>query len=206
MLLLRICINLFYKISRALVGPIAVMKKNGFRYVIVGGILYLLIQFYSAGDENPRNLDYAHPNPNMSSGDMAINNAIIYQDGNSAFSSDLISSMSKEELAQYSHVFYFAMNNIQNGKTHTWNFYNTHGAITPTSSFKNNYGQTCRRFKEVLKVHSIQQSIDGLACPRYAGAWCKLRPNSAPACNLGGKGGIGDWLDNAERGIRGLFK
>lgn len=127
------------------------------------------------------------------------------ENGNSVFSSDPLDSMSKQELMNYSQVFYWAMDNLADGASHEWAFYNTNGTITPLSSFDNNHGRSCRRFKEVLKVHEVQQNISGVACPQDEGGWCKLRNNSTPACGLGRKGGIGSWWQDTKYGVMNLF-
>ncbi|MCI5049670.1 MAG: hypothetical protein MRY32_04990 [Rickettsiales bacterium] len=186
----------------------ALLKKRGFGMIIGGIILFLFYQIYSAdGNPDPSNPNsFANPNPNIAPSDAAVQQTIKFENGNSAFSSNLLKRMNEAELSQYSHVFYFAMSNKKDGETHKWNFYNTHGEITPTSTFKNNYGQTCRHFKEVLKVHTIQQKITGLACPRHSGAWCKLRPNSTPVCDISGGGGFKDWINDAQRSIGDLFR
>lgn len=107
------------------------------------------------------------------------------QDGNSRFSDDLLSKMTAAELKHYSDVFYWVMSYKKEGQTHKWYFYNINGTMTPFSRFLNNHGHVCRKYKETLKVHDIKQTLDGLACERPEGGWCRLRFDSTPLCDIG---------------------
>ncbi len=123
------------------------------------------------------------------------------QDGNSKFSDDLLSQMTPQELKFYSDTFFWVMNNKKSGYPHRWAHYNIDGTITPFGVFKNNHGHSCRKFKETLKVHSTRQTLDGLACERPEGGWCRLRFDSTPLCDIGENGpglfqGISNKLNN----------
>lgn len=122
------------------------------------------------------------------------------QDGNSKFSADLLSQMTPVELKHYSDVFYWVMSYKKEGQPYKWYFYNVYGTMTPFSRFLNNHGHVCRKYKEVLKVHDIKQTLDGLACERPEGGWCRLRFDSTPLCDIGESTpafqGIGNTLKN----------
>lgn len=127
------------------------------------------------------------------------------ENGNSAFSADLIEKMDGKELQFYSQTFYWVMQHQKLGKAHSWDYLNIHGTLTPVSEFKNKLGDTCRHFTETLKVHEYQQTIKGVACEKYGGGWCKLRPNSTPACELGRKPGISNWWFDTQQSFKRLF-
>jgi len=121
------------------------------------------------------------------------------ENGDSAFATDLYASMSDPERAYYSMMFYSVMTNVADNTPYVWQNVNTAGSITPLRTFVTSEDITCRDFKETLKVHMIEQSLTGIACPQADGSWCKLKPNATPSCGLGGKhGGILD-------AIKGLF-
>ena len=111
----------------------------------------------------------------------------VFKDGDSSFATDLYATMSDEERAYYSSIYFWAMTNLPDGQSHSWNNINIAGTIRPNDTFTNKMGESCRHFSEVLKVHTIQQTLSGTACQRGAGAWCKLKPNATPSCGLGGK-------------------
>lgn len=114
------------------------------------------------------------------------------EDGNSVFATDLYKIMTPDERAYYSHVLYWTMNNLPDGQTQKWDRHNINGDISISQSFDNKLGDRCRKFSERLKVHTIEQTLGGTACERGGGAWCKLKVNATPACNLGGKRGFWD--------------
>jgi surface antigen len=116
------------------------------------------------------------------------------ENGDSAFSADLYRLMNEAERAYYSKIFYWAMSNVPDGDNAKWNNANSYGTFYPTQTFKNGAGHSCRRFKETLKVRTIEQQLSGIACPQAGGAWCKLKPNATPACGLGGKRSIWDGI------------
>lgn len=123
-----------------------------------------------------------------------------HENGDSAFATDLYASMTDAERRYYSTMFYSVMDNVPDGSAHVWQAVNIAGNLTPTQSFQNNDGRTCRRFKEVLKVHRVEQTLSGIACERVEGGWCKLRVGATPACGLSSSHG-GGVLDV----LKGLF-
>lgn len=124
------------------------------------------------------------------------------EDGDSAFATDLYASMTDVERGTYSTYFFWAMSNQPSGKTVSWNGGNINGEFTPTDTFQNSRGAMCRHFKEMLKVHSVQQNISGIACEAGNGTWCKLKPNATPACYLGHKP---SFFGDAMRGLKNAF-
>lgn len=208
MVIFRVFINLFFKISRALVYPISVIRKHAFLLIVLCAIIYVYTLFSGSDDGSSapatnQNAAKGAPRPKPPGN---IQPVAKYEDGNSIFSADLLPAMEEEELRQYSFKFYWVMDNVIDGEAHKWDFFNIHGTITPTATFVNNLGDTCRRFDELLKVHETQQQIAGIACQQKGGGWCKLRPNSTPACDLGRKGGISDWWFDTKRNIGDWFK
>lgn len=194
-LIFRIIINLYYKLYRALYYPLTLLAKRGFGLVIMAGIAYVIFQIFS-GYEPDAN-QYALPSDALNAPQ-----AVRFEDGNSSFATDLLPAMSGDELRFYSQTFYWVMNHQPAGKMHEWAYQNTHGQLTPQPVFKNNYGHQCRRFDEMLKVGSIQQTLSGIACQKKGGGWCKLGANFTPICGLAPNSGIGAWWD---RTVRGLF-
>jgi surface antigen len=214
----RIIVNLSYRIWRHLWYPFAWMWQRVFGIAVLIGFSYLLWNFFGddGADEpippppaiaSPEMTGEAPPKPIATSGASTPIEAVSKtQDGNSVFSEDLIPKMRGEELRHYSEQFYYAMGQIPDGQAYSWNFFNIHGTITSTHTFTNNLGHVCRRFNEVLKVHEIQQTIEGVGCEQRGGGWCKLRPNSTPACDLGRQEGIGTWWMDTKRSIGNLFR
>lgn len=193
-LIFRILINLYYKLYRALYFPIQILAKRSFGIVIIGGLLYVLIQFFSA-DEPKQAL------PSAGGGEGAVQMVGKLEDGNSDFASDLLVQMTADELSSYSRVYYAVMRNQPAGQAHDWSYYNTHGSITPAEMFKNNYGHRCRRFDEVLKVHQVQQKLSGIGCEKKDGSWCKLKRTDTPICGLAPKRGLGAWWEGVTRDL-----
>lgn len=209
-LLIRIFVNLCYKLQRALIYPAALLQKHLFTLIMLGGGLLVFMWLFGGEDEpEAPNTTYdatGKPVPGKPPRPSEIQPILIIEDGNSAFSSDLVPAMNAQELRHYSDQFYWAMNHATDGQAHQWDFFNIHGTLTPTTSFVNNLGDTCRRFEEVLKVHETQQTITGIACQQRGGGWCKLRPNSTPACGLGRKGGFSDWWFDTKRDFGDWFR
>lgn len=114
------------------------------------------------------------------------------EDGNSVFATDLIQKMREDERITYSQHFYWGLNNGSEGQKYTWNQHNIAGEITIKKVFKSKGGADCKRFYEVLKVHEIRQTLEGMACARGDGSWCKLRRDATPACGLGRDAGFLD--------------
>lgn len=106
------------------------------------------------------------------------------EDGDSNFATDLYALMNEQERIQYSQNFYYAMNSVADGQIHNWAHFNINGSIRPNTTFENNSGVRCRTFSEGLKVHTIQQTITGIACRQPDATWCKLKPNATPSCGL----------------------
>lgn len=227
MILLRIFVNLYFKSQRYMLYPLALLRRHAFTLIMLAGLLYVATLFME--NDTPKTVQYnrgragAEPPINQSVNTPAAPNGATpaapktpqnvkidivkkIEEGNSVFNSDLLDAMTKDEILNYSQVFYWAMDNLADGTSHDWNFYNTHGNITPLSSFENSRGHVCRRFRETLKVHEIQQHITGVSCPQPEGGWCKLRNNSTPVCGLGRKPGIGSWWQDIQYSIGNIFR
>lgn len=165
--------------------PFKMLSRNFIGTIILFGLVYIL---WPKGDgtqptpttATPARTTNGQPAPRID----AIND---YQDGNSRFSDDLLSQMTAPELRHYSSVFFWVMGYQDAGQPYGWSFYNIHGSITPYARFKNSFGHECRKFTEVLKVHTIQQKFSGLACENPNGGWCRLRHDSTPLCGIGEK-------------------
>ncbi len=104
--------------------------------------------------------------------------------------------MNEQERANYSRAFFWALSSVPNNTAQNWDADNINGTLTPTDTFLNKSGTTCRHFRERLKVHAIEQQLTGTACAQAGGQWCKLKPNATPACGLGHKRGMLDSLKN----------
>lgn len=219
--LLRIFAKLWYRLWRVIWYPLALAWRRVFGICVLLGFGYIVSLFFQSEDlSQPIPTAPVIASPEYPGGDPAqqaknqtapkdpslIQPVLRYQDGNSAFSDDLLTKMKGDELRFYSNVFYQVMSNTADQTPQGWQFVNVHGTLTPTSSFKNKLGQTCRMFKETLKVHDTQQRIHGMACQQQGGGWCKLRTHSTPACDLGRKGGFNDWWFDTKQGILGVFR
>ncbi len=216
-LLLHIFVKLWRKLWRHVWYPLAMLWRRVFGICVLAGFGYIVSLFFESDDLGaipeppniavPRNpADGSPVAPPLKKGDnIEVQLVTKIENGNSAFSSDLISQMNAKELHFYSQTFYWVMQHQKLGKEHAWNFYNINGTLTPTVQFKNNLGDTCRRFKETLKVGETQQKIEGIACEKYGGSWCKLRPGSTPACELGRKSGLSNWWFDTQQSFKRLF-
>jgi len=187
--------------------PLLIVRRNIFWIGLAGlGIYVYMTLFYSPPEPGYRDQLAAPADTPAPAGTQLAQPVVKTEDGNSAFSSDLLRKMRKDELAYYSQVFYSTMNTAENGAAHQWSWQNIHGTLTPTDRFTNKRGETCRRFNEVLKVHETQQNLSGIACEKQGGGWCKLRPSSTPACDLGRKPGFGAWWSDLMRDTNSLFR
>lgn len=126
------------------------------------------------------------------------------ENGDSAFATDVYSTMTDLERNYYSAVFYQTMSTVKDGEPANWSYYNIHGSLRPIRTFQNNRGETCRAFTEVLKVHRVEQTISGTSCQNGGGTWCKLKPNATPACGLSRSGG-GLGLGGITNAVKNLF-
>ena len=196
----RVIRNLYYIVVRSLIYPMYLLRKNFAGIVVMVLVLFVYVQC-SGDDEEQKVVSPPAVAPNSA----AKAPALTVEDGNSAFATDLLPNMQKEELTYYSQTFYWVMSHQKSGKAHTWQYATSRGSITPSEKFKNNVGHTCRKFKEELQVGSIKQTLDGIACRQYAGGWCKLRQTATPRCDMGAEGGIGGWWNRTQRGVKDLF-
>lgn len=178
--------------------PLRMLSRNFVGTIILFGLLYIFFWPKNEGTQPVKKVKLAtgkqQPLPR-------IDPVRKTQDGNSRFSDDLLSMMAPAELKHYSDVFFWVMDNKKAGYPHRWAYYNVDGTITPFSTFKNNHGHRCRKFKETLKVHTTRQTLDGIACERPEGGWCRLRFDSTPLCGIAEKGsgiflGVGQSLRN----------
>lgn len=202
MVIFRIIFNLIRLGLRLLLLPIFILSRNLFLVILLVIIVVIYMAFQDATPPSQVTPGSAvqREQPRSKSSEILIEAVRKREDGNSAFSTDLYAMMTPEEQGYYSQIFFWAMTNLPSGQSHAWVNGNTNGTFTPVDSFRNNSGATCRRFREVLKVRSIEQSISGLACSRTpAGSWCKLQATATPACGLGGKPGF--W-----ESIKGMFR
>lgn len=128
------------------------------------------------------------------------------EDGNSAFSKNLIELMQPFEKQAYSKQFYHAMQEQKPGEEYKWQIMpDIYGAITPAEFFKSSSGVDCRRFSELLSVKGNNQSIRGMSCRRKEGGWCKLRPNSVPICGMKEPGAFKLWMHEKTLRVKNWF-
>lgn len=198
MFLIRIILNLFGVASRLLILPIFLLKRHAFALIILAAIIYVVVQFSTDDTPAPSHSAYTTL---PATGAVDANGAQIiaapvtaYEDGNSMFAKDLLKAMTEEQAVFYSRMFYAVLSQVQDGTAYPWQQGNIAGRITPTETFKNGRGSTCRKFDEILKVGSVQQTITGQACARPDGSWCKLKLSSTAACGLHTKPGMFDGL------------
>lgn len=200
MILFRILFNLFGMATSLLWLPILFLSRHLFLVIIVVVAFIIYAQFKDAtppAQVTPAAMPVEQPRAQRqasqpSSGQVLVEAVRKRENGDSAFATDLYAQMTDPERAYYSQIFFWAMTNLPTGQSQPWVNGNTNGSFTPTKTFTNNSGSTCRNFAETLKVRSTEQSLSGIACVKADGSWCKLKPNATPACGLGGKRGFWD--------------
>ena len=208
MMAVRIAINL------AMI-PVKLVLRHPFAIILIVAAVLVLAYCSNKEQESARNqLPKAAPgitvDPQLQGAartpartkPQRVDPVLKYEDGNSAFAKDLYAAMTQPERAYYSQLFFWAMNTLGNNQAYNWNNGNTNGVLEPTSSFQNKVGHRCRKFKETLKVHTVQQELSGTACEQGGGGWCKLKPNATPMCGLGGKDSA---VDSIKRSLGNLF-
>jgi hypothetical protein len=181
--------RLFGGLLSLVLFPVKIILKLLTRNLYVLSVVVIAVFIYLAVKDSKPNLPQLTPATPQASSRGAI--PIIQpvqktEDGDSSFATDLYATMTPEERIAYSSNYYWAMSNLADGKVHTWSAGNINGSLRANDSFANNSGVRCRHFNEVLKVHTVQQTISGTACEQGGGAWCKLKPNATPSCGLGG--------------------
>ncbi len=200
--LLRMGFGLLGISTHILLFPLKIIARHTIACIVIAGVLIL----YFALKKEPHALDTLKPASVAEQGaprgkgkntPPLIQPVTKYEDGDSVFATDAYAMMSDPERLAYSQNFYQIMGTVADGTTQNWGHYNIQGAITPTVTFRNKSGALCRRFSEVLKVHTLQQTITGIACDNGAGSWCKLKVNATPQCGLGHTPGALDGLGNA---------
>lgn len=203
MVIFRIIFNLFRLITgmgfRLLWLPVFLVTRNLFLLIIVAVLVLAYVYFSDqppapARDANPTTMTR---DPQGREVQVATPVRRV-EDGNSAFSNDLYAQMTDQEKSYYSQIFFWAMGNLAPAQTHSWSQVDISGAIRVDESFKNNTGTDCKRFSETLKVHAVQQQLNGIACREADGQrWCKLTANATPACGLGHTPGLLDGISGA---------
>lgn len=210
MFLIRIAINLIRMGLNIVLIPVVLLSRNLIGILILIGLSYVGAKYYKEGVKVKKEAASISQTQHGGTGTSADANGAAETDengqkiqpprvdavtkvenGNSSFSTDLFQKMTDAERIYYSQIFYWAMGQLQKGGSHSWSNLNIAGSYLITDVFKNRKGFTCKRFKESLKVHEIRQSLDGMACQREEGGWCKLRPESTPACAIAGRSGSG---------------
>lgn len=208
MVLFRIIRNLIRMALRLLWLPIMLLSRNVFLMLLLGTIAFVYYKYEKAAPPAqlapagaamaPATTPEAQASNKRAPKPIVIDPVTKREQGDSAFATDLYALMDDDQRNYYSHYYYWAMSHVPDGKTQHWTNGNTHGSFTPTRTFTNNAGGTCRQFREMLKVRHIEQQLTGIACLKSDQTWCKLRPNATPACGLGGKRGfwetIGNWF------------
>ncbi len=194
MVIFRVLMNLGIRTYAMMHYPLMRLWKNAYGIVALLLLVYLFSLMFDSEEEKQRKRAQEE-----AARQAALKNMVLpvtkYEDGNSAFSTDMLTEMTQEELEYYSPTFYWVMENQESGKVYHWQHLGTKGSLRPNDIFKNNLGHICRRFSEVLQVKDIQQKLDGIACQNPKGGWCKLRKNSTPVCGIGSGGGFMEWLE-----------
>lgn len=183
--------------------PLRMLSKNFIGTIILVGVAYLLWPKGDITQPTETAITKDHPRVDAQGKAVPLVDAIKkFQDGNSRFSTDLVSQMTPVELRHYSSVFYWVMRYQAPNKPHRWALYNIHGTMTPFAIFENSFGHQCRKYREILKVHDTQQTFDGMACERTDGGWCRLRADSTPLCGIGESSPMFQGLGSK---LKGLF-
>ena len=180
MVIYRILRNLFFKFMSILLGPLYFIWPPLLNIGLPILLLYLLYLLFTGGGSGGTTQNGA-----VAYHSTAVQAVTKHEDGNSLYSTNLLAKMHNDERAYYAYMFDWAMENVQNNVTLPWEKFNIGGTMTPGEPFANGTGKTCRRFKEVLKVHEIQQTFEGIGCSDGKGGWCRLRRTDAPTCSIG---------------------
>ena len=208
--LVRMVFGLLGISTHILMVPLKIFARHTVLCLIVIAIVIL----YLAVRKNPATLNELKPAQTAAQDKQAkdgpkgaaplIEPVARKEDGDSAFATDVYATMTDVERNYYSAVFYQTMSTAKDGEPANWSYYNINGSLRPNRTFKNNNGETCRTFNEILKVHRVQQTISGTACQNGGGTWCKLKVNATPACGLSRSGG-GLGLDGLSNAVKSLF-
>jgi surface antigen len=135
--------------------------------LLILGAIFLVFQFRHNTTQLPQLTPAKSAPKNTANVPPTLIEAVLKnEDGDSSFATDLYALMTEPERGQYSKNFYYAMNSMKDAQVHQWASYNVAGSLRPNDTFANKSGERCRHFNEVLKVHSIQQTISGTACER----------------------------------------
>ncbi|MBV1886245.1 MAG: glycine zipper 2TM domain-containing protein, partial [Parvibaculaceae bacterium] len=61
----------------------------------------------------------------------------------------------------------------RSGETITWNNPDSgnRGSVTPTNTFRNEYGQNCRQFQQKIYTNNTPEVASGVACRQPNGRW-----------------------------------
>ncbi len=192
--LLRLALNL-------VLLPVRIVIRLLTRNIFLCALLVIIVLVYGVLRDTTARLPQLTPAPatTLQGGAqpaVVIEPVLKREDGDSAFATDLYASMNDAERSAYSQHYYWAMSHLGKDEVHRWASNNINGALRAGDVFTNNSGVHCRHFSEVLKVHTIEQTITGIACEQGNGTWCKLKPNATPACGLGYSPGLLDSIKN----------
>lgn len=207
MVIFRVISNLTRLGIRLALFPIFLLTRNLFLVVIVVAAVLIYTALGTSSGSN-RTASQRDANPvrmeRNAQGQMVqvASPVRTTEDGNSAFANDLYAQMTDEERSAYSQTFFWAMASLKDGASHQWAHTDIAGTLTPTNSYKNKVGATCRNFNETLKVHSVQQQLQGIACQKNDGSWCKLKANATPVCGIGHNPGM---LENFGTSLKNMF-
>ncbi len=210
--LLRMALGLIFLPLRLLGIPLAILmvpvRIIMHNFVLIAVVIIAILVYRSCtdpyvGGSKPGMISTPKQAKNRGNGPIVIDPVTKQEDGDSAFATDVYATMSDEERAYYSHMFYTTMSTLPDGQTHEWTDYNIAGSLRPEDTFSNNVGVRCRHFSEALKVHEVQQTLTGIACDNGGGKWCKLKSTSTPGCNLGQP--ARGFLDSIGDSVKDLF-
>jgi surface antigen len=203
MVIFRIASNLIRMAIRLALFPLFLLTHNLFAViVVVAGVLIYMNLSSDDHSQSSRNANPASMERNAKGQMVQVPSTVAtVENGNSAFANDLYVQMTESERSYYSQIFFWVMGNVKDGQAHSWSNIDIGGMISPTSSFKNKVGDTCRQFSESLKVHAVQQQITGIACQKADGSWCKLSANATPACGLGHTPGMFEGITGSLKNI-----
>ena len=163
---------------------------------LFGGLAFLVYTFF-VGDE-----EVAVHVPQNQNGQLVQQTVQHIEDGNSRFTKNIVTRMSPEQQKYYWQVFSYAVGSVPQDTPYLWQYQNIGGSITFTEDFNNSRGETCRTFKESIKVATRQQNLDGKACfDSYRNRWCKLKLNDTATCRIKAEDG---W-DKSIRELKSIF-
>lgn len=82
-------------------------------------------------------------------------------------------SLSSQDRASLSDTTYQSLAYDQDYSPRSWNSSDSdyYGSVTPTRTYEDRYGQTCRQFEQTIYIEGRRETGRGTACRNQDGSW-----------------------------------